>query len=363
MSKYILQRIAFAILTLFIISLFSYVLIATFSTTNPFRELAINNKVPNIEQFVKDQEIKYGWDKNVLTQYFTYIGKFLSGDFGFVFNGQNNPFGAEITTMPQLFFKPLKYSIMISLPAFIVSAITGIILGTFAGYKRGTLLDSGINIFVLIFIALPSFIIAPIAINIAINSGLPSTVFKPGDGQPMSVVIKSYLTPIFVVTLGSLAGYTSYTRNQVITVLTSNYVLIAKTKGLSNLEIFRKYVFRNISIPIFSIVFPSYVVLLTGSIVVEVYWNVPGTSQIIAKAFPSGERNVVMFSTLFFTFLSLITEIITDVSYAILDPRIKYSSSSGKNRLAYLQAYIERKKIEKSFLQENLLNKGEADAS
>ncbi|QJR43947.1 ABC transporter permease subunit [Mycoplasma miroungirhinis] len=364
MSKYILQRIAFAIVTLFIISLFSYVLIATFSTANPFREIAVNTKVPNVEAFVKQKEQEFGWDKNVLTQYFIYIGKFLSGDFGFVFNSQNNPFGGEITTMPQLFFKPLQYSIMISLPAFIISSIIGIILGTFAGYKRGTLLDSGINIFVLIFIALPSFIIAPIAINIAINSGLPSTVFKQGDGQPLNVIIKSYITPIFVVTLGSLAGYTSYTRNQVITVLTSNYVLIAKTKGLSNFEIFKKYVFRNISIPIFSIVFPSYIVLLTGSIIVEVYWNVPGTSQIIARAFPSGERNVVMFSTLFFTFLSIITEIIIDISYAILDPRIKYSSSSGKNRLAYISAYIERKRLQKSLFQANtLLDKEVTNAS
>ncbi|WP_237077115.1 ABC transporter permease [Mycoplasma phocoenae] len=336
-------------------------MIATFSQENPFRELALASKQKDIEGWVALQEKKHHWDKPVLTQYFIYIKNFFTGDFGWVFKPTSNPFGAEIKTMPQLFFKPLRWSILISLPAFILSAFIGIILGTISGYKRGTFIDSTINIFVLIFIALPSFIIAPIAINISIAAGLPSRVFV--TDQPLLVIIKSFLSPILVITLGSLAVYTSYTRNQVITVLTSNYVLIAKTKGLGNIEIFRKYVFRNISIPIFSLVFPSYIGLLTGSIVVEVYWQLPGTSQVIAKAFPAGERNVVMFSTIFFTFLSLITEIITDISYAFLDPRIKYSSKSGKKYSQYVMSYFTRRKIWNDFISntETTLERGKGD--
>ncbi|MBN0919231.1 ABC transporter permease [[Mycoplasma] gypis] len=344
MFRYILERIALAILALFIISIFTYTLTAAFTSTNPFRTMAIENHVKNIDEYVKNLEHQYHWDLPIIQRYFIYIGDIFSkGFWGDIYNPKL--VSGDFSTIPSLFFEPLKYSIAVSLPAFVISAIIGIFLGTVSGYKRGTYIDSIINTFVLIFIALPSFVIAPIAINLAVKSGLPSRVFLTNEGQPLGVVIRSYITPITVVVLGSLAVYTSYTRNQVITVLTSNYILIAKTKGLGSFEIFRRYVVRNISIPLFSIIFPSYIGLLSGSIVIEIYWSIPGTSQVITNSFPTGEINIVMFNILFFTFLSLATEIVTDSSYVLLDPRIKYTSKSNKNYLGYLKAYYERRKL------------------
>ncbi|HGS8484309.1 TPA: ABC transporter permease subunit, partial [Neisseria gonorrhoeae] len=100
------------------------------------------------------------------------------------------------------------------------------------------------NVFVLIFVAIPSFILAPIVITISVALGISSVVPRPGE-QSFGVMFVSYLPPIFVMSITSLAGYVTYTRNQVITVLTSNFVLIAKTKGLSSSQIFFKYVLRN----------------------------------------------------------------------------------------------------------------------
>ncbi|TNK87990.1 ABC transporter permease, partial [Mycoplasmopsis pullorum] len=114
-------------------------------------------------------------------------------------------------------------------------------------------------------------------------------------------VIKSWLPPILILVLGSLSGYITFVRNQVITVLTSNYVLIAKTKGLGTVEIFLKYVLRNISIPLATALIPSYIGLLTGGVVIESYWEIPGTSKVLASSFPNGEVNLIMFNTVFFT--------------------------------------------------------------
>lgn len=140
-----------------------------------------------------------------------------------------------------------------------------------------------------------------------------------------------------------MAVYVSYTRNQVITVLTSNYVLIAKTKGLKPTQIFFKYVLRNISIPLFSLLFGSFLGLLSGSIIIEKYWDVPGTSQVIARSFPTGEINIIMFSTIFFTGLALASSIFVDVMFAVLDPKITYAAKNKKNYWLFFKAFLERK--------------------
>ncbi|AXE60646.1 ABC transporter permease [[Mycoplasma] phocae] len=365
MFRYIRQRILFAIITLFIISFFVFILIAAFGP-NPVQQLAEkefnnpNNKGGTIEAILHrlevDNGLRYanadgtpGERIPIFVRYFIYIGNiFTKGDFGFVINPANNPDPSNYHTMSQLFFTPLRYTILITLPTFIISTILGITIGVFAGYKRGKWFDNVSNLFVLFFIAVPSFIIAPIAITISIKLGISAVVPRIGD-QPFGVVFLAYLPPIIVLSLSSLAAYVTYTRNQVISVLTSNYVLIAKTKGLNPTQIFFKYVLRNISIPLFSLTFGSFIGLLSGSIIIEKYWQVPGTSSVIVSAFPSGEIFVVMFSTLFFTFIALIAEIIVDVSFVLLDPKIKYASASRKNYYLFFKAYLERRKLAKDF--------------
>ncbi|MGP1451525.1 MAG: ABC transporter permease [Metamycoplasmataceae bacterium] len=351
MFKYLGKRIAFAFLALLVIIIFVYTLVYKFAP-NPVKAANLDNWTKYSPEEQKQKLLDAGFGQPVLVAFFKYLKNVFSGDWGQTWTFQSS----EAKTIPELFFKPLKYSIIISLPAFIISAIFGIALGTFSGYKRGKIIDTSINTFILIFIALPSFVIAPIFINIGKKIGLPHKVFDfydKNNNQPITTIILSLINPILVITLGSLAGYTIYTRNQVITVLTSNYVLIAKTKGLSNTTIFFKYVLRNISIPLAAMLIPSYIGLLSGSIIIEIYWQVPGTSTILSQSFPNGEINLIMFSTIFFTTLSLFTEILVDVSYVILDPRIKYAENSGNNLKLWLTAYLYRKKLFKKIALEN----------
>ncbi|AZZ65559.1 ABC transporter permease [Metamycoplasma phocicerebrale] len=367
MFKYIRQRIAFAILTLFIISFFVFVMVVAFGP-NPVEALAIKkfqsgHASKPYDIILQELEIENGIRYSngqlipIIVRYFKYIGNiFTKWDFGFVINSTNNPNPSSYTNIWKLFFTPLKYTLLITVPTFLISAILGIIIGVFAGYKRGKWFDTASNLFVLVFIAVPSFIIAPIAIAISIKLGISAVVPKAGE-QSFGVLFTSYLPPIIVMSLSSLAVYVTYTRNQVITVLTSNYVLIAKTKGLNSTQIFFKYVLRNISIPLFSLIFGSFIGLLSGSIIIEKYWQVPGTSSIIVNAFPTGELYIVLFSTIFFTFISLIAEIIIDISFVFLDPKIKYVSKSRKNYFLFFKAYLERKKLAKDLFKMQALDK------
>ena len=364
MFKYIRQRIAFAILALFIISILCFTLVSLFGP-NP-AEIILNKKIEgvkkqgNYEALKIAEEIRLGLRYvdgrkiPILVRYFQYIGGIFHGDFKFLLNEKLNPNPSEYTTMSKLFFQPLKYSIMISLPAFVMSAIIGITFGTIAGYQ------STINVFVLFFIAVPSFIIAPIAITIAAKLNVAPNVLKFGD--PVATtgeIIKSYLPPIIVVTLGSLSVYTTYTRNQVVTVLTSNYILIAKTKGLSGIQIYFKYVLRNISIPLSAIIIPSFVFLLSWSIIVEKYLQVPVTSTVIANScwfsFCSLDK------LLFFSFISLASELVVDILFVILDPRITYGTKSKRNLLLFLKAYFIRRKLIKEL--KHKLSNSNSDAN
>ncbi|BAW18133.1 peptide ABC transporter permease [Mycoplasmopsis bovigenitalium] len=332
MFKYISKRIGLAILTLFVILIFSYTLTVIF-IKNPYEIQLIAETDTEKRRGLEELSRQYN-----AIPIITKIGNYFANIFKFQYGEIFDKSGAY-ESIPQLFFEPLKWSILVSLPSFIISATTGVIVGIIAGYKRGTWVDWIISGFVFVFIAVPSFILAPMFLGIFQKAGFDIRFISPySQGATWAQTIKSVIPAIVVVSLGSLSGYTLYSRNQVVTVLTSNYVLIAKTKGLGNFEIFKKYVFRNISIPLATIIIPSYLILLSGSIIVEQFWFIPGTSTIIANSFPKGEINILMFNILFFTALGLFTQIIVDISYPLIDPRIKYQASSGLNIFAILHA-------------------------
>ncbi|QSF13626.1 ABC transporter permease [Mycoplasma sp. Mirounga ES2805-ORL] len=362
MTKYILKRFLLALLTILVVLIFSYSLMAAF-ITNPYfsdyqKELAENKgNISKISPILVENFNRWN-DTSVFQKLLVYLKNFFNGDFGQVYGTYDTvPGYSKGEPIPNLFFGPLRFSIIVSLPSFVISAIFGVLLGIFAGYKHGKMTDSVINIFVFIFIAVPSFILAPYMIKLFGMLNFPETYVNANEkGADQLLEIKSLIPAIFTMIVSQLAVYTLYTRNQVVTVLTSNYVLIAKTKGLSKMSIFWKYVFRNISIPLAAIIIPSYIFLLSGSIIIERFWRIPGSSNIIMQAFPNGDINVVMFNIFFFTSLSVGTEIIVDLSYVLIDPRIRFSSSSGINLLDIIKAYFARKREVKTIIQNQNIN-------
>ncbi|MDJ1646933.1 ABC transporter permease [Mycoplasma phocimorsus] len=404
MFKYILKRLMLAILTMLIIIVVVYTVTALFQK-DPFVSLEDAGNNANIKEenlklanayFLKDksgawvpvldrlalylfgnkffgmpiyfrastQELFQTISVTGMPQTETIYGIF-EGNPGPIFLPENAP-GiniAEISVdqqIPLLFFRPLKYTIGVTLPSFIISAILGVTLGVVAGYKRGKFLDTFINSASLLFVAIPSFVLAPLIIKWGLALGFPPSYLPIGE-YTLAEVIKSYIPIIFIISISSLSGYIIYTRNQVVTVLNSNYVLIAKSKGLNQSQIFFKYVLRNISIPLVAIIIPSYIILLSGSIVIERYWNIPGTSTIIVNSFQKGETNIIMFNVIFFSLLSVFTAIIVDVAVAIMDPRIKYSSDTPNSLIKRFHAWKIRKQKIKEFKMNSLQQKGEID--
>lgn len=311
MVRYIFKRIILALISLFILITLIYLLVASFSK-NPFA-----GQDPSA---AADLAEKNGLNDPILVRYGRYISGLFRGDFGqiYVLNGEYN-------NIPEMFFIPLKWTLLITVPSLFLSIFIGVFLGVIAGYNRGTWVDTLISLFVVIFIGLPSFVIAPIMLLIAEKSnGAIISEFLFPDINGWGITLKSLILPTITVTLGSLAGYTILVRNQIVSVLTSNHVLIAKSKGLNQWEIFWKHIIRNIFIPLISFIVPSFTILLAGNIVIEQFFRVPGTSSVIINAFPNGEINVVMFSIAFFATIAMFGQIILDISYIFIDPKIKY---------------------------------------
>ncbi len=330
MIKYLVKRVSLAIISLFLLLTIVYLLTASFADTPYLGD-------PNDYQNWMESN---GFNKPVVVRYGIYLSNFFRGDFGAIYSTNNG-----FNNIPDFFFKPLLWTLWITIPSFFISVILGTILGIVAGYNRGKWIDVLINLFVVIFIGLPSFVIAPIILLIANSSnGLIISQFVYPDIQGWSLTIKSLILPIITITLGSLAGYTILVRNQIVTILTSNHILIAKAKGLTQLEIFWKHIIRNILIPLISYIVPSFIALLLGNIIIEQFFGVPGASTAIMQAFPNGEINIVMFSIFFIASLSMIGQIVLDISYIFIDPKIKYFENSKTSIIKNILNYIKRNK-------------------
>ncbi len=345
MLKYFIKRLILAALSLVTIAILVYFLINATGKI-PVSEDSFQNK-PNVtahEQWLsKLQEL--GLDKPVTTRFVLWVkGVFQEGDFGLVFGKAS---GGSATSIPTLFFGPLKYSLLITVPTFIISTILGVALGFLAGYKRGTWIDSIISVFVMFFIAVPSFILAAFALSLSDKLGLPSAFIRPEDGG-YKEMIKSVIMPILVMTLASLSALTYYTRNEVVTILHSNQITIARSKGLDEWEVFKKHVLRNSSIPLIAIIIPSFILLLAGSIVIESFFQVPGSSRVIVTAVANAEYNIIMFNVMFFTALSLSSSILVDILYTIIDPRIRFAQTGSFKTITIIKQWFARNKADQS---------------
>ncbi len=232
---------------------------------------------------------------------------------------------------------------IITVIAFVLGSLIGVTLGFWAGYKSGKMSDVVINIIIIIFVSVPSFILAAFLIVLGPKIGLPAN-FLDWSIYGFGKAFLSMILPILILVVLSLATITYYIRNEIKAILLSDYITNARSKGLGEWKIFKKYVFRNASIPLITVIFPSFVYLLTGSMVVETFFGIPGSSLVIINAIKTGETNIVMFNVLFMGFLSMTIRLVLDIIYVFIDPRIKYSSATTARNYGVISS-IKRRKL------------------
>ena len=201
----------------------------------------------------------------------------------------------------------------------------GFILGIIAALKKNTRVDDSISLGVMVFISVPSFVTMTVLVMILGYTlrWLP-TQFPPGD----TVGILQYtgmILPVLGLSFGAIAGLTRTTRAELAEVLTSDFILLARAKGLTYKQSVVRHALRNSMVPLVPDIIGSFVGLLSGSVIIERIYSIPGTGRVFLQALEqsSYDYNVILVTTAFYTFIGLFAVLLVDLSYGLVDPRIR----------------------------------------
>ncbi len=316
MIKYIIKRLVFSLIALFVL------LVLIFALMQLIPGFPIVRTQHDSDASYHAKLAAAGLTKDPFSQFWIFFAGMFHGHFGQVFNG-------SITDTTTYFLRPMSNTLLIAGPAFILSSIIGVLLGIVSAYYRGRWPDTLINIIAVAFVSIPSFIFALYLIELAGLIDMPVQFIAPdAEGATAALVIQSAIMPILAMTLASVSMLTYYTRNELVDVFKQDYIKTALAKGIS----FRKVVFthaiRNAMIPIMAALLPSFMTILSGSIIIETFFNVPGTASKLISAVQTKEMYVVMFSAFFYSSIYFILQIVVDVAYTFVDPRIVLAEKS-----------------------------------
>jgi len=201
----------------------------------------------------------------------------------------------------------------------------GFTLGIVAALKKNSITDNVISLGVMIFISIPSFVMMTLLLMLfGYTLGWLPTQFPSGD-LTGSIQFTGLILPVLGLSFGSIAGLTRITRAELTEVLTSEFLLLARTKGLTRTQSVIRHAMRNSMVPLVPSVIGSFVSLLSGSVIIELIYGIPGTGRIYIRALTRNayDYNLVLGTTAFYTIIGLFAVLLVDLSYGIVDPRIR----------------------------------------
>lgn len=303
MKKYVLQRIIYMLITLFLIASFTFFLMKVIPGT-PFSS-ASKLSPAQLELMVE----KYGLNDPVPIQYMNYMLNLLQGDLGVSFQFNN----VAVTDILKDCIGP---SATLGLEAIVVGTFFGIILGVIAALKQNTWVDYTATFIAVIGKSIPSFVFAGILqYYFAVKLGWFPVAFWKG---PEYTVL-----PTIALAMFPLATTARFVRTEMVEVLESDYIVLAKAKGASRFEIAFKHALRNALIPVITVMGPLIVSLMTGSLVIEKIFGIPGIGEQFVKSIQVNDYPMIMGTTLLFAFLFVVVVLIVDLLYGVIDPRIR----------------------------------------
>ena len=302
-TKYILKRIFYMIVTLFLIATITFFLM----------KLLPGSPYANEENLTDAQlqimNAKYGLDKPVWMQYLIYLGGLVRLDLGMSF--QYN------STVLNLLSSRVGPSFQIGLQALIFGMGMGTLLGVVAAMKQNTIVDTGATFFAIIGRSVPSFVFAVILQLVfgVIFPILPIALWNQG--------FISSILPTLALSISPVADSARFIRTEMVEVLQSDYMELARAKGLSRMEVVMKHGVRNALIPLVTIAGPMLVGLMTGSMVIENIFAIPGIGEQFVKSILTNDYPTIMGVTMMYSFLLVVTILIVDLLYGFIDPRIR----------------------------------------
>ena len=251
----------------------------------------------------------------------SYIKKIVTrGDFGIA-----TTYG-EYVNHPvwEVFVKKLPPTILINIYSTILGVPIGLGLGILAALKKNKWQDQVINIFIILLISVPSIVLALLLqYTICFKLGWFPITMSTSDAYFTWDVFRSMLPAVFALSLGSIAGYARYTRAELSEVLTGEFMLLARTKGLTKSQAIYRHAMRNSMVVIFPSILSEFVSVLSGSLIIEKMFAINGVGGLYLNSITFQDYDFFMLLSGFYTLVSLTAGIVIDISYGFIDPRIR----------------------------------------
>ena len=312
MIKYALKRIALMFFVLFVILTMCFILVKLL----PVQDAAQFGKDMNL---ILQRREALGYNKPLLEQLFIFFQRSVfGGDWGVseaLYRGQ------DVWTV---FTSKLPATIMVNIYSMLFSVPTGLLLGIYAALKKNKWQDHLISTMVIVFISVPSYVYALLVqYLLCFKLNLFPLQMNSGNAYFTMSMFLSVVPPVLSLAFGSIAGLARYVRAELSEVLTSDFMLLARTKGLTRSQATIRHALRNSMVPVFPMILGEFVAILSGSLIIEKIFGVPGVGQLYINSITALDYNFFMLLSAFYTLVGLTAGIVVDISYGIIDPRIR----------------------------------------
>ncbi|HKL80071.1 MAG TPA: ABC transporter permease [Mobilitalea sp.] len=260
---------------------------------------------------------KYGLDKPMMTQFIMYVSNVFKGDLGLSMHYNNR----QVT---EIIAQAFPYSFDLGIRSLIFATVMGVLLGIIAAVKRGTKWDTITMLIAIIGVSVPSFIIGSL-----LQYFLGLKLFQLTDLRVFPITgwnsFSSKILPAFALSFGSMATISRLMRTSMLDVLGQDYIKTAKSKGLSQKKIIWKHAVRNAIMPVITVLGPIAAAVLTGAFVVENIFSIPGMGKFFVRSIQVQDYTMISGITLFYGAFLVIANLIVDLAYGFIDPRVKLS--------------------------------------
>lgn len=317
MWRYLLKRIGLMFVTFFITIFIIFVVI----------KLMPDNHVPSPgadDTWYEVYSEREGWNKPIPVQFWLWIKNiFTTGSFGY-----STLYSRDVASV---YFGKIPATIQINIIPYFLSIPFAIGLGIIAALKKNKLTDQIISVGIMVFISVPFFVIALMSqfifyFELGWAPSLYVATASQFDELGLAYGLSTFVLPVIVLTITAIPGFARTVRAELTEQITSEYMLLARSKGLTKNQAVFRHALKNALVPFLPGVFIGIIGIISGGIITEQIFRVDGTGRIYLAAFNDRDYSMIMMVTVFSQFITLLSAIINDISYTFFDPRIRFGS-------------------------------------
>ena len=340
MGRYVIKRVTLAFVTTFIILSITYILCKMLPFERPIggndQQIAYFDKQTHLGYVARfDMETdgygtllykaqttrgySYYYQMPILKQYKNWLMNIITKwDWGY------SKFYKPNVSASVIILERIWYTVRVNIFAVIFSVPIGILLGIWAALRKNTMTDHTISTLVMVFISVPNFVMISFLMKLFCYDlkWLPST-WPLGDKVALGQRVLGYLIPVFCLSFGSICGYCRYIRAELCEILESDYLLLARTKGLTRRQAIVRHALKNAMVPIFPSILAEILGLFSGSIILEQLYCIPGIGQLFVTVLKAKDYDILFVDMAIITAVGLLSGVVLDLSYGFIDPRIR----------------------------------------